>query len=279
MKSCGFSLGFPEQSEAKVILTGGAEIESATVVTAATDFGQGAHTVLAQIAAETLSISLDKVSLIKSDTGSIGNAGPAAASRITQYAGNAVKFAAEKALEKWRDEERPASGLFNWKAPETASEPGEFPLSQVNSLSYGVHAVEVEVDIETGEITLCHIAAAHDPGKAVNPVLIEGQIEGGIVQAVGWALYENFIVEHCEILTDKLSTYLIPTVLDIPEKITTIIDEEPDPMGPYGVRGIGEITFIPIAPAIISAIHDAVGIWFDSIPVTPERFLKHYHRF
>lgn len=279
MKSCGFSLGYPEKSEAKVILTGGADIESATLITAATDFGQGAHTVLAQIAAETLGITLDKIRLIRSDTGHIGNAGPAAASRLTLYAGNAVKFAAEEALSKWRDEERPAVGLFNYQAPETAGQAGVFSQSQVNSISYGVQGVEVEVDIDTGEITICQIVAAHDPGKVVNPRLIEGQIEGGIVQALGWTLYENFITSHGQILTDTLSTYLIPTVLDIPDKITMLIDEEPDPMGPYGVRGIGEITFIPLAPAIISAIYDAVGIWFDRLPVTPEYFLKQFHQF
>ena len=277
MKSCGFSLGFPEQSEAKVILEGGAEIESATLITAATDFGQGAHTVLSQIAAETLGVPLEKIRMIRSDTGYIGNAGPAAASRLTLYAGNAVKYAAEEALRKWRDEERPAVGLLNWRAPETANQAGVFSLSQVNSISYGVQGVEVEIDIETGEINVCQIVAAHDPGKVVNPCLVEGQIEGGIIQALGWALYENFITNHGEILTDKLSTYLIPTVLDIPEKITMLIDEEPDPMGPYGVRGIGEITFIPLAPAIISAIYDAVGIWFDRIPVTPEVFIKKVH--
>jgi CO/xanthine dehydrogenase Mo-binding subunit len=101
-------------------------------------------------------------------------------------------------------------------------------------------------------------------------------LEGGIVQAVGWSLFENFITEQGVILTDNLSTYLIPTVLDIPEKIVTIIDEMPDPMGPYGIRGLGEIPFIPTAPAIICAIYDATGIWFDRIPVTSERFLRAY---
>lgn len=277
MKNSGFGLGFPEGSEAKVILNGGAEIEEVEVLTAAADVGQGAHSALRQIAAETLNVAVDKIQMVTSDTASIGDSGPASASRLTLFAGNAVKFAAQDALQKWNDEERPAVGYHHWQAPATtALEPGKKVCSPVNSINYGAQAVEVEVDTGTGKISLLKVVAAHDPGKAVNPQQVEGQIEGGVIQALGWSLLENFITENGEVLTDKLSTYLIPTVMDIPGEIVSIIDELHDPIGPYGVRGIGEIPFIPLAPAIAAAIHNAAGVWIDRIPITPDLIIESF---
>ncbi|MBC8508281.1 MAG: molybdopterin-dependent oxidoreductase, partial [Chloroflexi bacterium] len=275
MKNSGFGLGFPEGSEAKVVLNGGSEIEKVVVLTAADDVGQGSHSALSQIAAETLNVAVDIIQMVTSDTTSIGDSGSASASRLTLYAGNAVKFAAQDALQKWNDEERPAIGYFHWKAPATTSlELGTKVSRSVNSITYGAHAVEVEVDTGTGKISLLKVVAAHDPGKMVNPQQVEGQIEGGVMQAIGWSLLENFIITNGKVLTDKLSTYLIPTVMDIPGQIVCIVDELPDPIGPFGVRGIGEIPFIPLAPAIISAVHNATAVWINQIPITPEIYMK-----
>ncbi len=141
------------------------------------------------------------------------------------------------------------------------------------SFSYGAQAVEVEVDLETGQIALLRVIAVHDPGRAVNPQQVVGQIEGGVIQAQGWALIEDFITEGGYVLTDRLSTYLIPTVLDIPADMKTVLIEKNDPVGPFGVRGVGEIPFIPLAPAIVCAVRDALGVWFDSIPLKPEQVL------
>jgi CO/xanthine dehydrogenase Mo-binding subunit len=107
----------------------------------------------------------------------------------------------------------------------------------------------------------------------INPQLVMGQIYGGIIQAQGWAMIEDFIIEQGKVLTDSLSTYLIPTALDVPPNIDVILIEEPDPVSSLGVRGLGEIPFVPLAPAIASAVRDATGVWFDSLPLKPERVL------
>jgi CO/xanthine dehydrogenase Mo-binding subunit len=134
--------------------------------------------------------------------------------------------------------------------------------------------VEVEVDTETGHIRLLRVTAADDVGKAVNPALIEGQIEGAVVQAQGYAVTEDFKTKDGRVLTDQLSTYLLPTILDIPEKVESVILEVPDPNGPWGARGVGELPFLPLAPAIAAAIHDATGVWINEFPFTPERVLR-----
>jgi CO/xanthine dehydrogenase Mo-binding subunit len=189
-------------------------------------------------------------------------------------AGNAVREAAALVLELWRDGERPAVAEHTYLAPETTPfdpETGE----GVPNFAYGyvAQAVEVAVDVETGELDIWRVVCADDVGRAVNPQQVEGQVEGGVVQAVGWATCENFITEEGRVLTPHLSTYLIPTIADVPERIETIIVDEADPRGPWGARGMGEMPFIPLAPALIAAIHDATGVWIDEFPLTPERVL------
>jgi CO/xanthine dehydrogenase Mo-binding subunit len=103
---------------------------------------------------------------------------------------------------------------------------------------------------------------------------VEGQIEGAVVQAQGYALLEDLKVKDGRILSDQLSTYLIPTILDIPDKVESVIVEVPDPNGPWGARGLGELPFLPTAAAIAAAVHDATGVWFDEFPLTAERVLR-----
>lgn len=275
MKASGYGFGFPESSEAKVKLFGETSIEFAEIYTAAVDVGQGSHTVLSQIAAQVLNLSHDRIKMIASDTLSGGDAGAAAASRLTLVAGNAVKHAAELALGDWRDENRPAVGKTIWRAPKTTRpDPLTGKCKDNISYSYGVQGVEVEVDLETGQVELKKVVAVHDPGRAVNPTLIEGQIEGAIIQALGWTLLEDFVIEDAVIKSDSFRTYLIPTVVDIPRDLVIILLEGPDPIGPFGAKGIGEIPFVPLAPAIVSAIHDATGIWFNKIPINREVLLS-----
>ena len=230
---------------------------------------------LTQIAAEVLQIPLARIEMVTSDTASSGDAGPASASRPTMFAGHAVKQATEQALQHWRDEERPATGGGRWYAPPT-TKPDPETGACLNSISYayGAQAVEVEVDIETGEISIIKAVAVHDPGQAVNPQQVSGQLQGRIIQTQGWALTENFVTQGGYIQTDHLSTYLIPTILDAIPDIKLVCLEEPDLVGPYGVHGVGEIGLILLAPAIVSAIHNAVGVWFDHLPLTPERVLS-----
>ena len=139
--------------------------------------------------------------------------------------------------------------------------------------TYATQIAEVEVDTETGEVTVLNIFAAHDVGKAINPMAIEGQIEGGVGQGVGYALMEEVVVENGVIQNPSFSELLIPTSLDI-SPITSIIVEEPEPTGPFGAKGTGEPPSCPTAAAIINAIYDAVGVHIGSTPVTAEKVYR-----
>jgi CO/xanthine dehydrogenase Mo-binding subunit len=141
------------------------------------------------------------------------------------------------------------------------------------NLAYGyvAEAVEVEVDVETGELRVLRVVCVDDVGKAINPQQVRGQVEGAVVQALGWATCERMIASGGRVLTPSLSTYLMPTIDDVPQQVKAIIVERPDPRGPWGVRGMGEMPFIPLAPALAAAVHDATGVWFDELPLTPER--------
>ena len=270
-KNIGFSFGYQENSWAKIELIGKDEIEKAVLYQAGADVGQGAHTAMVQIAAEALGLPLEKVEIIASDTASSGNSGSASASRLTLMAGNAILGAVKTALEKWRAEERPAIGEYTFLAPKTTPFDENTGYSTPNfCYAYAAEAVELEVDLDTGRVNIIRVISANDVGKAINPKMIIGQIEGAIVQAQGYALMENFLMRDGIVLTDSLSTYLIPTIFDIPEKIDSIILELPDPNTSLGARGVGEPPFLSLAPAIIAAIHDATGIWINHLPATSE---------
>jgi len=274
-KNIGFSFGYPENSWATVELHGGAEIQRAVVHHAGADVGQGAHTVMAQMAAEALGIPVGKVQMVVSDTAYTDNSGSASASRMTFMSGNAIKGAAELALEKWRLEERPATATYQYRAPKTTPYDPQTGKSEPNvSYGYVAQAVTVEVDTETGHVRILDVVSADDVGKAVNPQQVQGQIEGAVVQAAGYAILENFVQTGGYVQTQHLSTYLIPTVLDVPERVQSVILEYPDPRGPWGARGMAEMPFLPLAPAVIAAVHDATGVWFHEFPLIPERVLR-----
>ena len=130
------------------------------------------------------------------------------------------------------------------------------------------------MDTETGELNLTNVIVTDDVGKAINPQQVEGQIEGAIIQAYGYAVLENFIQKNGIVMTKYLSTYLIPTILDIPGKVESVLHEHPDPRGPWGVRGMGEMPYLPFVPTLTAALHDAIGIWFNEFPLVPERILR-----
>jgi CO/xanthine dehydrogenase Mo-binding subunit len=131
---------------------------------------------------------------------------------------------------------------------------------------FGAHMAEIEVDTDLGTVRVLKVTAAHDVGRAINPTLIEGQIEGGVAQGLGMALMEEFFPGRGENLHD----YLIPSAGDIPP-VESILIEDPSPVGPFGAKGIGEQAVIPTAPAILNALHDAIGIRLKRIPATPDR--------
>lgn len=274
-KNIGFSYGAPEHCWATIELVGGVEIEKVILYHAGAEVGQGAHTAFCQMAAHAVGVDVSKVELVASDTSTSDNSGSVSASRMTFMAGNSIYGAGKIALEKWKNEERPAIGRYQYWAPKTTpydKETGEC----IPNVSYGyvAESVEAEVDIETGEVHLVKVICADDVGKAINPQLVVGQIEGAIVQAAGYGLMENFIQENGYVKTSQLSTYLIPTVLDIPDEIESIIIEHPEPNGPWGARGVGEMPYIPLVPAISAAVHSATKVWFDEFPMTPENVLR-----
>lgn len=275
-KNVGFSFGSPERCVATVELHGrDGHMEGAVVFHAGADVGQGAHTVFRQMAAEALGLPPERVRLEVGDTATSGDSGSASASRMTFMAGNAIRGAAREALRRWEAGESPFSATYEYRPPATTPFDQETGQAMPNfAYGYVAEAAEVEVDTQTGQVRLLRVWCADDVGKAINPQLIVGQIEGGVVQAQGYAIMENFVMEEGRVLTPYLSNYLIPGVLDIPQSVESILLEVPDDEGPWGARGMAEMPFIPLAPAIVAAVHHATGVWIDRIPLTPDRVLR-----
>ncbi|HQK13592.1 MAG TPA: molybdopterin-dependent oxidoreductase [Anaerolineae bacterium] len=275
-KNIGYSFGYQENAWAAIELRGDTDIDEAIVYAASSDVGQGTRTVICQMAAEALSLPFDKVRLEAADTAITGSAGSCSASRMTFMIGNAVRGAAAAALEKWRDEEeRPAKAEYTYLAPKTTQiDPYTGDGDPNFAYGYVAIAAEVIVDLRTGECTYPRIACANDVGQAINPRMLEGQIEGGVVQALGWATTENFVQRDGYPLTNTLSTYLIPTIEDIPQRVIPIIIENAAPNGPWGARGMGEMPFLAVAAAVHHALRNATGVWYNRFPFTVERVLR-----
>jgi CO/xanthine dehydrogenase Mo-binding subunit len=213
--------------------------------------------------------------MVVSDTACTDDSGSSSASRMTFMSGNSIKGACELALEKWRSEERPVVARYRYQPPSTTMFDPETGRSEPNfAYGYVSQAVAVEVDTETGHVRILDVISADDVGKAINPQQVQGQIEGAVIQAAGYTVLENFVQKDGYVQTQHLSTYLIPTVLDVPQRVEGLILEYPDPNGPWGARGMAEMPFLPLAPAIIAAVHDATGVWFHEFPLTPERVLR-----
>jgi CO/xanthine dehydrogenase Mo-binding subunit len=273
IKNIGYSFGFPEQATAVVELHGSSEIERVVVRCGAADVGQGAHIALRQIAAEALQVPLDRVMIIADDTAQAPGAGSASASRLTLMAGSAVSGAAAAALKSWLDEEdRPVIARFQFRPPATTPLDAQTGACVPNfSYGYVAQAISVAVDLATGHVQVLTVISVHDVGRVINRQQLEGQIEGCITQALGYSLIEHFQMRDGLVLTPHFSSYLLPTALDVPTEMRSIILEEADPHGPFGARGVAEMPLVPFAAAIADAIHDATGVWFDQIPLTPDR--------
>lgn len=275
IKNVGYSFGYPEQATATVELFGGAEIDHAHVRVGAADVGQGTHLALRMIAAEALGLDPSKIAMITDDSSEAPNAGSASASRMTLMGGRAVHDACVAALVDWQNEERPAKATVQYRPPATTWLDPVTGAGRPNyCYGYVAQAVDVEVNTLTGQVQVHTIISVHDVGKAINKQQVEGQIEGCLAQALGYALLEHFQVQNGKILTPHLSSYLLPTTLDMPTDIVPVILESADPNGPYGARGMSEMALVPLAPAIAAAIYDATGVWLTQQPMTPERVLK-----
>ncbi len=280
-KNVGFSFGFPERCEAEIVLHGdedSGEPQRAELYHAGADVGQGAHTVLVQMAAEATGLPADRIERRFSDTATSGDAGSASASRLTWMSGNAILGAAEEAEKAWRDGQRPAVGRFRYVPPPTEMlDPVDGSGAPNFSYGYVAQHVDLTVDTGTGHIRVNRVVSAHDVGKAINPKLVVGQIEGSVIQAHGYAVSENLRSDGGRLQNMRLSTYLMPGIGDIPTHVDSVVLELADPHGPWGARGMAEMGMIPYAPAMVAALHDATGVWFDSFPLTPDHVLAGLH--
>jgi CO/xanthine dehydrogenase Mo-binding subunit len=261
---------------------------SVTVAVGTTEIGQGMIVVLTQITAEALGCPPEMVRIVEPDTSRVPDSGPTVASRTTVMSGNAIRDAAAKIRAAM--EPVVAEGGLGWKEavaacvknqiglaahgwavpPETTFDVAIGQGEPYICYSFSANVVEVEVDTETGETKVLRVYSGHDAGKVVNPTTGEGQIEGGVVQGLGYALMEEHHLKEGRILNDQFSTYIIPTPLDTPE-IHAILVEHEYPWGPYGAKGLGETPIIGIAPAVTAAIAHATGVRMNEIPATPER--------
>jgi len=302
--SCWYGCGNTGLPNPSTIRIGISAVGAVMLHQGAIDIGQGSNTVIAQIAADALGLPLDRIKLVGPDTALTPDAGKTSASRQTYVSGKAAERAAralradilhfanasaeaelalEGALLKVRE------GLDVRNIDLAAVEPDQFgyafsaeesydppttPLDAKGQGSpyavygYGAQIAELEVDTALGTVRLSRITAAHDVGRAINPALVEGQVEGGIAQGIGLALMEDYVPGR----TENLHDYLIPTIGDVPP-IETIIVEIPDAEGPFGAKGLGEHVLIPTAPAILNAIRHATGALVTTLPATPSRVL------
>ena len=243
------------------------------ILTASTEIGQGTKTIFCQLAADALGVPIERVSLAPQDTSLVPDSGPTVASRTAMIVGRLVQEAATEIKARLNRERAPLRVEKSYIQPDTI----HWDETTYRGDAYPVYAwactiADVDVDMTTGEVRVTDLVTAVDCGKALHPVMAEGQIEGGSLQAVGWATIEEIKMKDGGYQNDRLATYLIPTALDAP-RIRTILVENPYSRGPFGAKGIGELPMDGPAPAIIAAIHDATGVWLDEIPATPEKVL------
>ena len=283
------------------------------VLVGTTEMGQGMRTVLSQIAAEALGVPTDYIYLPEPDTIAVPDSGPTVASRATFMSGNAIldaisiikpvmlKIAAnmlgvsenevDVADGKFFVKDKPSkSVLFEdvaregylrrerlaamgwYKAPPTFMD--ENGLGDVYfTYSFATHVAEVEVDMETGKVNVIDYYAVHDSGKIINPVLAEGQVQGGVAQGIGYALTEDLVLKDGRILNPNFTDYLIPSTMDVPEIKVSFVEAK-DSRGPYGAKGLGEPCLMPAAAAVANAIRNATGVRMTELPMTSERVYK-----
>ena len=310
-KNTGLGGGAPDISNAELELftDGSFEVRSSSA-----EMGQGLVSVMQMIVAEEMDVPPDKVRVLVMDTDRTPDGGPTTASRQTYITGNASRLAAKTLREgisaflaekfdikpeKIRFENGSAQvnghllsyseiaqqmkeggleprALYQYEAPQTQ------PLGTGGDMhfaySYAAQAAEVEVNTLTGEVAVLKVIAANDVGMAVNPLGLQGQIEGGVMMGLGHCLTEEFIVEDGQVLSDHLARYRIPGIMLTP-KIKSIIVEHPTAEGPYGAKGVGEISSIPTTPAITNAIYNAVGVRIDRTPVDQEVIARTLNKF
>ena len=254
------------------------------ILTASTEMGQGTKTIFPQLVADTLGVEYDEVEIAPQDTSIVPDSGPTVASRTAMVVGGLLIRASER-LRAQVEEETGGSFADGYREARPRRVDEQFrPYPGVTfddktytgdaypAFGWAAAVARVEVDLDTAEVTVREYVAADDIGRVIHPVLAEGQVEGGSLQAIGYATIEEMKLVDGRYLNDRLATYLIPTALDAPH-IRSILVEKPYSGAPHGAKGVGELPMDVGAPAVVAAIHDATGIWIHDLPATPERIL------
>ena len=266
------------------------------VFAGSTEMGQGTNTVFTQIAAETLGLDCDQIEIVQPDTALVPNSGPTVASRTTMIVGKLVESAAlavQKSLfdtgflkpgydpddfatacHKYIDHRGPLQSLIKYEHPrELHWDDQSYQGDAYGAYAWAVYVAEVSVDTRTAEVRVDDFVAVQEVGKVINPVLAAGQIEGGVAQGVGFALYENVVWQEGRMVNGQMTNYIMPTSMDVPP-IRVFFDEIPYERGPAGAKGIGELPLDGTAPAIANAVAFATGADITRIPITPEVLLE-----
>ena len=283
--------GFTGSGEVKLASVASIELTAEgaiRILTASTEMGQGTKTIFPQLVAEALDVPIEDVELAPQDTAFVPDSGPTVASRTAMVVGGLLIKAAERLR---ADVETATGGSFAATHVAFARANGPVRIDQrfepypgvgfddatyrgdaYPAFGWAACVARVDVDLDTGEVHVLDVVAADDIGHVIHPVLAEGQVEGGTLQAVGYATIEEIKLRDGRYLNDRLATYIIPTALDAP-RITTILVEAPFAGAPHGAKGVGELPMDVGAPAVIAAIADATGAWIGELPASPERIL------
>ena len=284
--------GFTGRGEVQLASVAGVELGDdgiVRVLIANTEIGQGTNTIFPMMAAETLGIEPEAVHMAAVDTSLVPDSGPTVASRTAMVVGGLVIKAAQRLRATVEARTRgdfadtyqadaKANGATRiderFKSyPNVDFDEDTYTGDAYPAFGWACAVAQVDVDLDTGEVRVHSVVSADDIGKVIHPVLAEGQVEGGTLQAVGYATIEEIKLEDGRYMNDRLSTYLIPTSMDAP-RITSILVEKPFSGAPHGAKGVGELPMDVVAPAIVDAIHDAVGVWITDLPATAEKVLK-----
>ncbi len=292
--------GFTGGGEVKLASRAGIELlpDGVRLLVSSTEIGQGTRTMHAQIVADTLGIPYGWVETSDPDTAQVPDSGPTVASRTCMIVGRILQRAAEKIRAELGDYGGPfdfrkrARKLLNRRGgpfvvEEQYQKPGDIQWSDetyrgdaYGAYAWGANIADVEIDPLTWQARCTRLTAVVDVGRAIHPILAEGQVEGGSLQAVGWALYEDVVMRDGRMQNAQLTNYIIPTTLDTPE-IDVELVENPYSGGPFGAKGVGECPVDGPAAAIVNAIRQATGVRLDAIPATPERIMRammHAHK-
>jgi CO/xanthine dehydrogenase Mo-binding subunit len=259
------------------------------ILASSTEIGQGTNTILTQIAADMLGLPYDQVEIAQPDTAGVPNSGPTVASRTCMIVGKLVEsaalglrqtlgpytpdnfaalchsyIAAHGALRSYSRYEAPP-GIF-W-------DDEDYQGDAYGAFAWAAYVAEVSVDTLTYEARVEDFVAVQEVGRVIHPVLATGQIEGGVLQAIGYAVYENVVWRDGRMENNRMTNYIIPTTADVPP-IRVVFEEIPYAYGPMGAKGIGELPMDGPAPAIVNAIENATGLSLTQIPVTPELLMQ-----